>query len=218
MIEQTQTKIFNWRWGALLTLLVLAFSIEPVLGSSDLMEMVGLALFEVSLIGAVFSTAANTGIRVAVGIAAVLWFITAVLGVQDTHYAGGVALLSTTVVIGALVVTFSNLLESREHNLNHLLGAIFGYFLLAMAWAILFAQIERWQPGSFEISSGQDLWTSFVYFSLITVTTLGYGDILPLSPLARLCAAFESAIGVLYIAVMIGSIVGRYRNSETTKD
>jgi voltage-gated potassium channel len=182
------------------------------------MEMAGLALFELSLIGAVFATAKQKEIKVFVCIAAAFWFFANLSGLRDSSYAGALALLSATIVIGSLVATFSNLLSNRDHDLNHLLGVVFGYFLVAMAWAIFFSQIERWQPGSFEIPSKQNLSASFVYFSLITVTTLGYGDILPLSPLARLCAAFEAAIGVLYIAVMIGSIVGSFRSSDAIKD
>ncbi|WP_432653391.1 potassium channel family protein [Ruegeria atlantica] len=59
--------------------------------------------------------------------------------------------------------------------------------------------------------SDADLWSASIYFSLVTLTPLGYGDILPVSAVARISAGFEAVSGVLYIAIMIGSIVGTYR-------
>ena len=52
-----------------------------------------------------------------------------------------------------------------------------------------------------------------LYYSIVTLTTLGYGDILPTNSLAMMAAGFESIVGVLYIAVMIGSIVGNLKAS-----
>ena len=48
-----------------------------------------------------------------------------------------------------------------------------------------------------------------LYFSLVTVTTVGYGDIAPATSVAQICAALEAALGTLYIAVLIGRIVGQ---------
>jgi hypothetical protein len=59
-----------------------------------------------------------------------------------------------------------------------------------------------------------DIWSSVVYYSIVTITSLGYGDILPISPLARMVAGFEAIVGVLYIAIMIGSIVGKFQTSD----
>ena len=102
-----------------------------------------------------------------------------------------------------------------QGDVDTLLGAIFGYLLLAMAWAMLFIQIERWRPGSFSVPEGSDVWSSMLYYSIVTLTTLGYGDVLPISDLARMAAGFEAVIGVLYIAVMVGTIVG---NMNTRTD
>ena len=48
-----------------------------------------------------------------------------------------------------------------------------------------------------------------LYFSIITVTTAGYGDIAPVTSVAQICAALEAALGTLYIAILIGRIVGQ---------
>lgn len=118
-------------------------------------------------------------------------------------------------MIAALWATFANLVNAREGNIDNLMGAVFGYLLLAVAWAILYRQMERLHPGSFAIEEGADLSSSMIHFSLVTLTTLGYGDILPQTRPAEIAAGLEAVVGVLYIAVMVGSIVGTYQRSDT---
>jgi hypothetical protein len=76
--------------------------------------------------------------------------------------------------------------------------------------AMLFLQIEHFQPGSFSGLSSENLTSEFIYFSLITLTSLGYGDILPSLALTKVLAGFEVASGTLYIAIFIGRVVGKF--------
>ncbi|HBG94898.1 MAG TPA: hypothetical protein DDY14_06145 [Chromatiaceae bacterium] len=88
-----------------------------------------------------------------------------------------------------------------------MVGAAAGYFLLALAWAVLFIQIENRTPGSFGLDTAGDPGGQLIYFSLVTVTTLGFGDIVPVSAPARILTAIAAASGTLYIAILIGSQV-----------
>ena len=90
-----------------------------------------------------------------------------------------------------------------------MVGAIFGYFVIATACALLFRQMEGAHPGSFRLPEGGDLDTQMLYFSLITVTTAGYGDITPVTSVAQISTALEAALGTLYLAILIGRIVGQ---------
>ena len=91
--------------------------------------------------------------------------------------------------------------------------------LVGLAWAFLFSLLEVLQPGSFNLPelSAEPLdlaamevrrLSVFMYYSLVTLTTLGYGDITPVTPLARNLAAFEAVIGQLYIAILVARLVG----------
>ena len=122
---------------------------------------------------------------------------------------GPLALLSLVIVLGALVATFAELIGSHDASADSLVGAIFGYFVIATACALLFRQMEGAHPGSFRLPEGGDLDTQMLYFSLITVTTAGYGDITPVTSLAQISAALEAALGTLYLAILIGRIVGQ---------
>ena len=91
--------------------------------------------------------------------------------------------------------------------------------LVGLAWAFLFSLLEVLQPGSFNLPelSAEPLdlaamevrrLSVFMYYSLVTLTTLGYGDITPVTPLARNLAAFEAVMGQLYIAILVARLVG----------
>ncbi|HEY3707618.1 MAG TPA: ion channel [Terracidiphilus sp.] len=85
------------------------------------------------------------------------------------------------------------------------------YFLLGMCWFALYNILNIVQPGSFK-ENGTPLplsapWSTMLYFSLTTLTTLGYGDILAVRPAARMLATFEAAVGVLYVAITISRLV-----------
>jgi Ion channel len=96
-------------------------------------------------------------------------------------------------------------------------GAICVYLLLGVVWAFTFNLIEVTHPGSFLVG-GQPLGTSagvrqssipeFFYLSFITLSTVGYGDVLPATPPARMIAALEGIAGQLYLAVLIARLVG----------
>jgi len=199
------------RWGALLALLLAAMVLEFLSDGSATVELISLGLFEFVVVAALVTSVPEIlGRVIGAGIAA-LWFAaTLVALIVDTGH-DIVAAFSVVMLAGTLFVTFRNLLGRDTGDPDALVGAIFGYVLLAMTWAVLFVQIERWQPASFNFPAASDLWSSLIYFSLITLTTLGYGDVLPVAPLARIAAGLEAVVGVLYIAVMIGSIVGSYR-------
>jgi voltage-gated potassium channel len=91
------------------------------------------------------------------------------------------------------------------------------YLLLAMLWFSLYNLLEATHPGSFfqasaptsELPRG-----TMIYLSLATLTTLGYGDIVPVTPIARMVAALEAVAGVLYIAITVARLVAGYRSSN----
>jgi hypothetical protein len=92
-------------------------------------------------------------------------------------------------------------------------GAVAAYLLLAMTFAIAFELVEVLRPGSLLFVEGEPevLHQAVGYFSLVTLTTVGYGDITPVSPLARQLAMAEGLIGQLYPAIIIGWMVGNLR-------
>ncbi len=113
-------------------------------------------------------------------------------------------------------VILRHLFERRAVRIDDILGTLCGFLLAAMAWANLFGMIELLAPGAFDVASsikpalGQ--WhgreSLFLYFSLTTLTTLGYGDVTPVASAARSAASLEGVFGQFYIAVVVAQLVG----------
>jgi voltage-gated potassium channel len=116
----------------------------------------------------------------------------------------------------AVVVILGNVLKQKLVTTDEVLGAVAGYLLAAASWANLYALTELLQPGSFSMSQefAADLpdWHGraavFNYFSLVTLTTMGYGDITPARPPATVLATLEAIFGQFYIAIVVAQLVG----------
>ena len=93
--------------------------------------------------------------------------------------------------------------------LNHLLGAASVYLMLGLVWALVFWGVNALVPGAFAgVKDGTT--GEFIYFSFITLATLGYGDVAPVHPIVRTIAYFEAVVGQLYVAVLVASLVSRH--------
>jgi voltage-gated potassium channel len=99
-------------------------------------------------------------------------------------------------------------------------GSICIYLLFGMIWAMMYAFVEQMSPGSFiqpfhegalVEEGGTPHFTVFLYFSFTTLTTLGYGDILPYTDAARSLTSLESITGVLYIGAFVACLISGYR-------
>lgn len=94
-------------------------------------------------------------------------------------------------------------------------GAICVYLLVGFAWAFVYAILEQLQPGSFSIPEGPGNVSEYAgrimrmrYFSFVTLTTVGFGDITPRSSAARNLVALEAVMGQIYLAVLVARLVG----------
>ena len=90
-----------------------------------------------------------------------------------------------------------------------ILAATSLYLVLGSAFAAVFGLLLWLEPGAFVASSGADVeWQQLLYYSYVTLTTLGYGDIVPVGFHAQAFAAFEAIIGTLYTVVLLSRLVG----------
>ena len=119
----------------------------------------------------------------------------------------------------AISFTLKQVVIGTDITANRLVGAICVYLLLGVVSAMIYTLVNTVSPGSFAgFSPMNDLgWDSeWLYFSFVTMTTLGYGDILPVSATARGLAYMQAVVGQFYIAVLVAGLVGAYvsRRSE----
>jgi len=111
------------------------------------------------------------------------------------------------------LVIFSYLIQIQKISTDAIYGAVVVYLLIGVLWAFLYSFLEILQPGSFQLSRlsselVEERRFVLFYYSFVTLTTLGYGDITPMSPIAASLAIVEAIFGQVYLAVMIARIVG----------
>jgi hypothetical protein len=116
------------------------------------------------------------------------------------------------------IVIIYNLFKQREITADVILGATCVYFLIGLMWTFVFSILEIIEPNSFQIPQDQEVSVfHFVYYSFVTLTTLGYGDITPISLPAKSFALLEAIMGQLYLAIMLAVLVGIYVSQSITK-
>lgn len=110
-----------------------------------------------------------------------------------------------------------NIFVLHQVNLNSLVGAFCVYLLIGQIWAILYAllQLNGWATFSGNIINEPNrIFPEMLYFSFVTLASLGYGDIAPASSLIRTLAYLEAIIGQFYLAVMVASLVGAFTSNR----
>ncbi len=129
--------------------------------------------------------------------------------------AGGLAIafLSFT-----LVIVLDFVLRADRVTTGVLWGAVAIYMILGGVWFINFALMQRFEPASFTdmtVGAGNPAeWTDLLYYSFVTLTTLGFGDIVPTTSMARHFTVAEAVCGVLYLPIVISRLVGAVGTSS----
>ena len=118
-------------------------------------------------------------------------------------------------IIQMLIFIYSH----KEVTRDLIVGAAVVYMFMALMWTFIFVVVETLHPGSFNLPEGQDLEATrhFLYYSFVTLTTLGYGDITPITPLARSLCILEAVIGQLYLVVQVAWLVGVHVSQSMLK-
>lgn len=119
-----------------------------------------------------------------------------------------------------LICIFHHLLNEKKVSIDSVMAGVVVYLMIGSVFSQIYTIIEILQPGSFhfasEISHGlvSSATISLYYFSIVTLTTAGYGDIFPVTNLARILAAYESMVGQVYLVVFIALLMGRHFSSR----
>ena len=114
-------------------------------------------------------------------------------------------------LFGAAGLIVSSLFRSRSLTGDSIYGAVCGYLFLGLAWAMSYSMIEDVRPGSFQISPSlrttEDPQQVLTYYSFVTLTTVGYGDVTPISPVTRTFSWIEAITGQFYLAIIVAGLV-----------
>ena len=211
---------------ALLVVLVALFFVIPLIsaergaGGGAIVVQITLA---VALAGGIYAVGANKLMRrlifVSLFPAVVLGTLVELNWIAEWPWAVGVwaAYVVGFSLVGA-AMTY-HLIRERRVTLDTIASALATYLLFGLVWALIYVAFEHFDPDAFsglarELETGlgapgeKSQLKAMLYYSFTTLTTLGYGDIVPVNPLARSLSVLEAAFGQIYLAILVARLVG----------
>ena len=196
-------------WGLLISL-ILSFSVTPLFDES----IRPLNIFILSTLGFSVWAISITRKRLLLGMAlAIPIIVFSIISISSDNiiYITAFYLLAVlffTYIISAFLI---DIFSHTRVDTNRLLSAICVYLCMGIIWAMLYGLIDIHDPAAIKIPAGDTTFSrinELMYFSFVTLTTLGYGDVIPLSNPARSLAAVEALVGQLYLTVLVARLVG----------
>ncbi len=202
--------------GLLFFLLVYGFIIYPIAGEEARTHPAAALSFSLILVLGVMSTTQQKLARLVMTLLAVVAFTSQWLHFfMQVHAAHVVATVAAILFFSVLSWRItSRVFRSGSINIYRIFGAIAVYVLLGIVWGEIYILIYLHRPDAFYFDPttqmGEPPISELIYFSFVSLTTMGFGDILPVYPLARSLVMLEGLVGQIYPAVLLARLVTLY--------
>lgn len=200
----------EYRFGLVLVLLLVTFVLLMVGSSSQWVRPVTVALAGTTLVAALFAADVSIRVRRVAAIVAAAAFVTSLttLGLHRTGD-GTAALLCAGLVALAPVAIARSAVRRRTVDVHTVLAALTIYVLLGMLWAFVYGILGGFGDAPFFAEQVTPSTADYLYFSFITQTTVGYGDLSAATNPGRACAVLEALVGQLYLVTIVALVVSR---------
>lgn len=194
----------------------------PYIAQGELKQLSGSLFIAGTMVFAVYACSVSRRDQVIAVLLAVPWTLM-FLGETAHILPGGYEIkylptLTTAFFLFTSYSLFKGVRRAGVVNLNVIAAALSVYILIGFTFSVLYNTIEAAMPGSFNFPGNLDYsrlqWTDFLYFSFVTQTTLGYGDISPASAAAQSMVVIQALFGVFYLAVLVSRLVGLYKSEN----
>ena len=130
-----------------------------------------------------------------------------------------------TLLLTVIVCIIHDVIISKNILVDTIFGAISAYMLIGISWALIYLLVDTFIPQSIIIEadlplaaielSNKGSFNLYNYFSFVTMTTLGYGDIIPAHPVTRALATYQAIFGQMYIAILVARLVAIHISKES---
>jgi voltage-gated potassium channel len=209
---------FTWLTIALIGLLLTGALSRDVPANLTLqvIEYSSIALLLLSLLSLKRNFAWVKWLAIIVGLLLAIVILGSVTEHDLIKYAYLGLLLTFMLAVAWLVA--GEVLFTGSVDLNKIIGAVALYLLIGFIWSLLYTILLEFSPNALtgmEAGPWYDNMPTTTYFSFVTLTTLGYGDISPATPLAEIFVILEAVVGMFYLAVIVASLVGSFRREDS---
>jgi Ion channel len=211
-----EQRLPGYRYGVVLGLLAVTYVFMASGPTGTWVPFVAVVLQGLTLLAALAASGAPRRlwrIAVAVVVIGVISATTVWLGGGDGA-TGILFVLNALLVAGAPVVIARALVRRRVIDLQTVMGALCIYVLLGMLWAFVFGSIGEFSSGPFFAQQATATVADYLYFSFVTLTTVGYGDLTAALSLGRAVAVLEALVGQLYLVTVVALVVSRIGRSQ----
>lgn len=211
----------RWKYTVLLVSLLLLIVLHPLTADLALGRRLYEALLTLVFLAAFLQVFQRRGFRTAavvLGLPTLVanWTGFALPDLPTAPLAVALHLLAALFLGLAVAAVLRDIIEARAVTLDSLCGAFAGYLVVSLIFFHLYSVLETVWPGSFragsdvlkELSDPDRRRSVLIYFSMVTMTTVGYGDVVPASQAARVLACLEALAGQFYIAVILAELIG----------
>jgi ion channel len=205
----------------LLIALALLFFFFPFVEEVKDGDVIVSILLSLVLLSAVLAVADRKGVFVI----ALALAIPAIAGRWINHFRPDLVPPQVFLTAGLVLIAFvvANLLRfvlrAPSVNMEVLCASISAYLMLGLLWTVAYWLVDQLTPGAFAFNTNEGKQSirgfNAFYFSFVTLSTVGYGDITPVSKVARMLAAMEAMTGLLYVAVLIARLVALYSSPKS---
>lgn len=220
MKNQKKYRLFNHLWdresglsGMIILLTIMQFILIPLFGSYSFFMSVLNVFWMLFLLAGIFSFATSNKQAVLISIIPLLFVVFSWINVVSTTPFVLVTelILSVCTFLLLIILVLMKVFEPGPITAHRVIGSIVIYMLLAHLWTVVYIFFYEHIPGSFQLTlpefESNSIQANFLYFSYVTLSTTGFGEILPLHPFVRALVNLESIFGVLYPVVLIGRLV-----------
>jgi Ion channel len=206
-------------YGLLLVLLMLTYVLIALLERSPwerfvIAFMLGLVFLLTLHTSHVRTRAFHFGLAIVL-IIELSTFVQALVGREGND---GTAYIMFVFLLIAPLVILSRILRHDVIGLETILGALCVYVLLGIAFAGIYAAINGVEAAGFFAQPGPKSNVDFLYFSFITLTTVGYGDLTPGTDFGRVIVTFEALIGQVFLVTLVARLVSMYGRARRAPD
>jgi len=198
-----------------LAFLVITTIVVPAVTLSEWGRLTLDLVFVVTIISGAFVTIQRNLAKALVTVLAVSGFAVALVAERSFGPLGLVLDSALKLVCLAILVlmTLQRTLRPGPVTVFRVFGGIAGYLLIGMTWTYAYQLCEQKMPDAIHFEEpasrgGPRQANELMYFSFVTLTTVGYGDVRPVHPAVRSLATAEALVGQLYLAILISSLVG----------
>jgi len=224
-LRRAHSSSMKWHYGRLCALLALSIMLEMPLREAGY----GSLLFGVLIVAVTYaaaSAAGDTKFLRRIYLALIAPVIIIVLGIMTRGASDGLALVGaafqTVLLSFTAIAILLHVLRTEHVSLDTILGGVCVYLLIGETFTYLCSMMELMSAGSY-LEGGQSLKIppnvnhllgrrpELTYFSFSTLTTVGYGDIVPVAPMARVLAILEALIGQIFLATFLAFLVGNFQ-------